>query len=93
MLIIEICYAFGLVYTICEIGEKFYDSFKKINDVINHFKWYLLPVNIQQMLPTIILIAQRPVVFKCFGSISCLREAFKKVSFKHISTYNLWIIK
>lgn len=80
MLILEIFYAFGLVYIICEIGENFCDSFNRISNVINQFKWYLLPVDVQQMLPIIILMAQHPVFLICFGSISCLREAFKKVS-------------
>lgn len=79
VLISEICFAFGLVCITCEIGEKLCDSFNKISVVIDQLKWYLLPIKVQQMLPTIILIVQCPVALKCFGSVSCLREAFKKV--------------
>ena len=81
MLILEVFYAFSLVVVTCEIGEKFCGSFNEISIVIDQFNWYLLPVEVQQMLPTIIIFVQNPVVLKCFGSITCLREAFKKVSF------------
>lgn len=80
VLTLEICYAFGFVCTGCEIVEKLSGLFNRIGDVINQFSWYLLPIEIKQMLPTIILTTQCPVVLKCFGSISCLRDAFKKVN-------------
>lgn len=79
VLIFEICYAFGIVYTTCEIGERLCGSFNKISVVIDRLNWYLLPIKVQKMLHVIILIVQCPVTLECFGSISCLREAFKKV--------------
>ena len=75
----EVSYAFGFVFICCEVGERFSGSFNEICDIFDQFNWYLLPVKIQQMLPTVILIAQLPVVIECFGSILCLREAFKSV--------------
>lgn len=80
MLIIEICYAFGLVYVGSEVGEQLSGSFDKISNVIDQFNWYLLPIGVQKMLPTIILTTKQPVVFKCFGGILCNRDVFKKVN-------------
>lgn len=79
-LMLEVVFAFGLVFIVCEIGERISTAFNEIDDVIDQFKWYLLPAEVQRMLPTIILNVQQKVALKCFGSISCQREAFRKVS-------------
>lgn len=74
-------YAFGVVFTVCELFQRLTDGFDEINDVIDQLKWYQFPDEIQKMLPTLLIIVQKPVVIKCFGSISCCRETFKEVSF------------
>lgn len=79
MLIIALT-AFGYVFFACEMGERFSNQFESINDQMDQFKWYSFPLEVQRMLPAIILIAQQPVGIECFGSVLCLRESFKKVS-------------
>lgn len=73
-------YAFGVVFIICELGQRLTDAFEEINDEIDRFEWYLFPSEIQRMLPTIMISAQQPVVLECFGSIAGSRETFKRVS-------------
>lgn len=36
-------------------------------------------MNVQKILPTILIHAQQPINIHCFGSIPCNRETFKKV--------------
>lgn len=72
--------AFGLVFFTCEIGQRFTTEFDTINGVIDQFKWYAFPFEVQRMLPVIITIAQQEVAVECFGSVMCLRESLKKVS-------------
>lgn len=80
VMVMEVLCAFGWLLTSCEIGERFESKFNEIGNVIDQFKWYSFPIEVQQMLPIIILITQQPVTLEVFGSISCLRESFKKVS-------------
>lgn len=70
----------NLVLAACEFGQQFSDAFGDFDGGFYQVDWYLLPFAIQRMLPMIILNAQKPVVVKCFGNISCERETFKKVS-------------
>lgn len=71
---------FGLVFSTCEIGQRFTKAFDEIDREIEQLDWYLFPIEIQRILPTIIINAQEPIVIECFGIISCNRDQFKKVS-------------
>lgn len=73
-------WAIALVYIVCEFGQRFSDAFSNFNDALGQFHWYLLPIDVQRMLAIIIINAQQSVVVTCFGSISCERETFKKVT-------------
>lgn len=69
-----------LVFISCELGERNGTLFCTFEDEINQFDWYQFPMRIQRMLPPILMIAQEPVVVKCFGSASCTRKQFQKVN-------------
>lgn len=71
--------AFSLVFLSSEIGQQFSNKFEKIDDELYQLDWYLLPMKIQQMLPTIMMNTQPTMVIKCFGSFECNRDIFKKV--------------
>lgn len=75
-------WAFALVFTACELGERVRNEFEGVCFLIGQLKWYLFPLNSRQLVPTIMINSQHPVEFKCFGSISCSRESFRKVSKK-----------
>lgn len=53
----------------------------EIGDEIIQSKWYLFPVKMRKVLPTIVLNTQKPVEIKFFGNVSCTRQQFLKVSF------------
>ena len=80
LLIINGIIAFAMVFIACEIGQRMNDAFDKIDFTIDQSDWYLFPIGVQRMLPTIIAVAQQPVSLECFGSITCTREVFKNVS-------------
>lgn len=67
------------VFVACELGHKMSESFEEIDCSITQFDWYLFPIEIKQVLPTIIANAQQPVLIECFGSITCTRDNFKSV--------------
>lgn len=72
-------WAVNLVFIACELGQQFTNLFDKIDDRIELLDWYLLPLAIQRMLPTIFINTQKPIAAKFFGNMSCCREQFKKV--------------
>lgn len=84
MLIATISFAsfsFGVVFVTCDLGQRLTDAFDEICDDIVALKWNRFPLQIQRLLPTILIGTQSPVVLDCFGSISVLRDTFKKVDF------------
>lgn len=80
VLFIEALYAFGLVFTVCELCQNVSDIFNEIDVVINEFDWLSFPIEIQRLLPIVIITEQQPIDFKFFGSITSSRESFKQVS-------------
>lgn len=72
-------YAFGLWFTICELGQRLTDAFEKIEDVTERFDWHLFSLEIRKMLPMILMLVQQPVELCFFGSAAGLRETFKEV--------------
>ena len=84
-IIVYASYAFGVVLIICELGQRLTNAFEEICDTIENFDWYLFPLEIQQILPILLVGTQEPVVLECFGSISGTRDTFKKVSLTHFA--------
>lgn len=81
-LITEVIISFGLNFVFCELGERIESAFNGISFDIEQLDWYLLPAKVVKSLPIILINVQEPVVIKCFGSIPCARETYKKVSHK-----------
>lgn len=76
---VEVVFSFGFVSITCELGERFTGAFDNISDLVDQFKWYQFPVDVQAVFPLFLIHMQQPVKLKCFGSIFCDREALKKV--------------
>ena len=70
----------NFVFAACELGQRFSNAFCDIDDSIFQLDWYLLPFELQKTLPIIVNYAQQPLVVQFFGSYSCSRNQFKKVS-------------
>lgn len=75
-------YAFWTVFIVCELGQRIKDVCAEIGDMMYQCDWYLLPIEIKRFLVIILASLQQPVSLQCFGSISCERNIFEKVSLK-----------
>lgn len=84
--VIYACYAFGTAFIICELCEQISNLFNEINVSIGQLSWYYFPYKLQRILPTILVMSQKPFKIECFGSITCSRDTFKKVSLKNRKT-------
>lgn len=69
----------NLVLLVCEVGQRITDEFRGVDEAFGNVHWYLLPLELQRMLPLIIAYTQEPVIIAFFGSASCTRNQFKKV--------------
>lgn len=79
-----VCSAFVAVLIMCELAQRGCDLFNNIDDKLVQLNWYLLPSEIQRILPLVMHVVQQTVEIKCFGSISCNRDTFKKVNIFHL---------
>lgn len=77
----EIFWSFALIFIYCEYGERVNAAFANLYIVISQFNWYLMPMNIQQILPVIIGGVQQSVNIQGYGNFPCNRKAFKNVCF------------
>lgn len=75
----EAGYSLTVVFLVCELCQRATDAFYEINHTVDEFDWYLYPIEIQRMLPTILVVTQKIVGQECFGSILCVRNTFMKV--------------
>lgn len=82
MTIMELIYAFGVIFAASEMGQRLQQAFDECSDIIYQLDWYLFPAEIQRILPIIINFSQQPIIFECFGSMVCDRETFKYVSYR-----------
>lgn len=78
--IFNVLSVFGSVFLACEVGQRFSNLFEDINDQLDRLNWYLFPLNVQQLLPTILINAQEEVVFGYFGIITASRVQCQKVN-------------
>lgn len=83
--IFDLFFTLVILCTVCELAGKMGSEFETFNDQIDQFDWYLMPLEIQKMLPLIMMDSQQEVGFTCFGSIMCNRETFRKVRVLYIT--------
>lgn len=79
---------FVYVFILCEIGQRLTDAICAVDHRFGQLKWYLLPIEIQQMLPIILMNAQKPVTMGCFGIFVGDRNQFKQVRSTHHKCIN-----
>lgn len=83
---VEAHYVLIYLFCVCEFFERITNAFSGIDNVIGQFDWYLFPNGMNRMLPTLLMMTQRPVECKSFG-ITCSRETCKNV--KSTQNYSL----
>lgn len=48
--IVEMCYAFGLVFFVCELGQRLTNAFESNEDTFERFDWHLFSNELLKML-------------------------------------------
>lgn len=78
--ITEVFHAFFTVGLACEMGERVCGMFGSIEETMDEIDWYLYPIEVQRMLPAIMMVAQKSIYVEFFASATASRETFSKVS-------------
>lgn len=71
---------FNLFLIFCEFGEQMSGLFGGIYEQIFSLDWYTYPVELQRIMPVILMNSQKPVVLKGFGNVPVTRLNFKSVN-------------
>lgn len=75
-----LCASYAMIFVLCEFGQRVNAVFEEMCIVFDQMRWYLFPIGIQKLLPTVLVVAQEPIGLNMFGSIACNRRTFKEVS-------------
>lgn len=70
----------GSVCLACEVGQRFENLFEDVNAHLYQLDWYLFPMKVQQMMPTVLINAQKPVIMGLFGIINANRIQCQRVN-------------
>lgn len=76
----RLCYAFGLLFMYCEMGEQISGAFGEIEDEMYEMDWHLYPIKTQKIMLIILINAQQPVEFMGFGNFPANRETMQRVN-------------
>lgn len=72
-------WSFVNILFFCEFGKMVTGNFQDLDDIIFQWDWNSFPIEVQRMLPTILISTQKPIVLCGIANIVCDRESFKKV--------------
>lgn len=81
--LIKSCYAFGVIFSICEFGQQLSNRFDEIHSSIWELDWFSFPIENKKTLIVVLAIAQRPARIVTFGNVEVTRETCKSVIFIH----------
>lgn len=77
--LVQLGWSSSLTFIPCELSERICLAFENVYETIIELDWYVFPIGMQKMLSIVLIISQDPIALRCFGSIYCGREVFKKV--------------
>lgn len=72
----------GLIFFSCEVGQQITNLFEEIADRFDLLSWYLFPIKVQRLLPTVTINMNETIVVGCFGMLNGSRDQLKKVKNK-----------
>lgn len=52
---VQLFTSFALIFISCELAERLTDDFNTIEDILNQWDWYLLPLKMRRLLPTLMI--------------------------------------
>lgn len=78
--IILVLWALILLFLLCDFGQKLINQFELFENEIYKCKWYLFPINMQQIFAFAMVNVQQLAPVQGFGNIELTRETSEKVA-------------
>lgn len=76
----QISCSLAFIFLVCNLGHRIGKAFDQIDSTISKLQWFKFSIEINRMLPILIIGAQQPVELHVFGSASCTYENFQTAS-------------
>lgn len=67
------------LYVLWDIGESVMQRYENISRSVYQLNWYLLPLETQRKLPTILAMAEKNIYLRGFARFHCTRAVFFQV--------------
>lgn len=67
------------VYFLCEIGDNVTQRYENVSRTVYQLNWYMLPLNMQRKLPSILAMTEKNIFIRGFARFHCTRTIFSQV--------------
>lgn len=64
---------------LCFFGDEVNTQYENIQNEIYDCDWLEYPLKVQKLIPTILIVAEKPVYIQGFMNVRCTRESIRKV--------------
>lgn len=66
---------------LCFFGDEVNTQFENIQNWIYYCNWLNYPFKVQRLIPTMLIVAGKPIYIQGFMNVRCTRESVRKVVF------------
>lgn len=70
------------LYFLCDIGDNVMQRYENISHTVYQLNWYMLPLDIQIKLPTVLAMTQKNIYLRGFARFHCTRTVYFQVLMK-----------
>lgn len=67
------------LFLLCHFGSHLTEQFDHFGDAVYQLDWYMLSLEQQKLLPTLLALINKPVFLEGYGGIQCTWQLFTKV--------------
>lgn len=93
--LVQLGWSSSLTFIPCELSERISIAYFEVCDAVDELDWYLFPIEMQKLVPIVMVNSQAPIALRCFGSVFCGRDVFKKVcarKYNNLTNICIWQI-
>lgn len=87
-------WVFGLIFFICELGERGTYHFDIFREELVQFNWLTQSIHLKRMYLIFLSDTMRPKNIGCYGNVLCARVTFRKVhkwdNYFDSTNFNTW---
>lgn len=74
-----IFFSYLTIFFFCETAQQITEQYDEIESVFCQCNWYSYPIEVQQIIPTIMMATQKEIAIRGFGNLIFNRASFYQV--------------